>query len=148
MTDADGRDDTTPRRRTAATRKRATGESSIYRDEDGRWHGFVSMGKENGRRDRRHVSAAKRADVVAKVRALEAKRDAGMVEQPGRHPPSATGWTTGWRTSRRGRSGRGRWRATGARSGCTCVRASVITGLTGCSRSTWSVFMAPSPTRG
>jgi integrase len=29
--------------------------------------------KENGRRDRRHVSALKRAEVVAKVRSLERK---------------------------------------------------------------------------
>ena len=85
MTDAEERDGTIPRRRIRPeTGKRASGESTIYRDEDGRWHGFVSMGKkENGQRDRRHVSAAKRADVVSKVRALEAKRDAGMVEAAG-----------------------------------------------------------------
>src|SRR3954465_14945829 len=36
---------------------------------NGRWHGFVSMGKkENGRRDRRHISGARRADVVTEVR--------------------------------------------------------------------------------
>src|SRR4051794_23604382 len=45
--------------------------------------------KENGQRDRRHVSGAKRADVVAKVRAIEAKRDAGMVEAAGRAPTVA-----------------------------------------------------------
>ncbi len=46
--------------------KRASGESSIYKDDAGRWHGYVSMGlKENGQRDRRHVSGSKRADVVA-----------------------------------------------------------------------------------
>jgi integrase len=68
-------------------RERADGESSIYRDESGRWQGFVSMGKkDNGRRDRRHVSGARRADVVAKVRALEAKRDAGFIEASGRIP--------------------------------------------------------------
>ena len=74
-------------RRTSAPRSRASGESSIFKGEDGRWHGFVSMGKkDNGRRDRRHVSGAKRADVVAKVRAIETKRDAGMVEAAGRAP--------------------------------------------------------------
>src|SRR3954453_1185291 len=74
-------------RRTMAPRSRASGESSIFKGEDGRWHGFVSMGKkDNGRRDRRHVSGAKRADVVAKVRAIETKRDAGMVEAAGRAP--------------------------------------------------------------
>lgn len=56
----------------------AAGESTIYRDVAGRWHGFVSMGlKDNGARDRRHVSAKRRGDVVARVRALEQKRDAG-----------------------------------------------------------------------
>jgi integrase len=84
------------RRTEAAKRPRASGESSIYQDEDGRWHGFVSMGKkENGRRDRRHVSAAKRADVVAKVRALEAKRDAGTVEAAGR-APTVGEWIDHW----------------------------------------------------
>ena len=46
MTDAKESDSTPPRRRrTSEQRKRASGESSIYQDEDGRWHGFVSMGK-------------------------------------------------------------------------------------------------------
>ena len=74
----------------------ASGESSIYKDKTGRWHGYVSMGlKENGRRDRRHVSAARRADVVAKVRALEIKRDAGTAEAAGR--PSTVGdWLDHW----------------------------------------------------
>jgi integrase len=97
MTEAAERDSTPSRRRgRAENRKRASGESSIYQDEDGRWHGFVSMGKkENGRRDRRHVSAAKRADVVAKVRALEAKRDAGMVEAAGK-APTVSDWLEHW----------------------------------------------------
>ena len=65
--------------------RRASGESSIYQGDDGRWHGYVSMGvKSGGRRDRRHVSGTKRADVVGKVRALEQKRDAGTIEASGR----------------------------------------------------------------
>lgn len=75
---------------------RASGESSIYKDEAGRWHGYVSMGlKENGRRDRRHVSGARRADVVAKVRALEVKRDAGTAEAAGR-APTVGDWLDHW----------------------------------------------------
>jgi integrase len=72
MTDAGQREATDGgTRRTTAPRSRASGESSIFKGGDGRWHGFVSMGKQdNGRRDRRHVSGAKRADVVAKVRAI------------------------------------------------------------------------------
>jgi integrase len=76
--------------------KRASGESSIYQDDEGRWHGYVSMGlKAGGRRDRRHVSGAKRGDVVTKVRALEQKRDAGMLEASGR-PITVEQWITHW----------------------------------------------------
>src|SRR3712207_9109623 len=97
MTDAEERDSTTSRRRkTSQDGKRASGESSIYRDEDGRCHGFVSMGKkEDGRRDRRHVSAAKPAGAVARVRALEAKRDALMVELAGK-APTVGDWLEHW----------------------------------------------------
>ncbi|WP_100501945.1 tyrosine-type recombinase/integrase [Geodermatophilus chilensis] len=82
------------------TRRAASGESSIYQDDDGRWHGYVSMGKkENGRRDRRHVSAMKRADVVAKVRALEKKRDAGIVLEAGAGALTVGGWLDHWLTT-------------------------------------------------
>src|SRR3954469_9399644 len=97
MTDAGEREAADGRaRRKTAPRPRASGESSIFKGEDGRWHGFVSMGKKDkGRRDRRHVSGAKRADVVAKVRAIEATRDAGMVEAAGR-PPTVGEWLDHW----------------------------------------------------
>jgi integrase len=63
----------------------ANGRSTIVKQADGRWHGFVSMGaKGDGTRDRRHVSAPTRAAVVEKVKALEAKRDAGTVGATGR----------------------------------------------------------------
>jgi len=76
--------------------KRASGESSIYKDENGRWHGYVSMGrKEHGARDRRHVSGAKRAAVVAKVRELERKRDAGTAGAAGK-APTVGQWLEHW----------------------------------------------------
>ena len=76
--------------------KRAAGESSITKGADGRWHGYVSMGlKENGKRDRRHVAAVKRADVVAQVRLLEEQRDAGVVLATGR-APTVEQWMTLW----------------------------------------------------
>jgi integrase len=63
----------------------ANGRSTIVKQADGRWHGFVSMGaKGDGTRDRRHVSAATRSAVVEKVKTLEAKRDAGVVGATGR----------------------------------------------------------------
>jgi integrase len=67
-------------------------ESSIHQDDTGRWHGYVSMGlKDGGRRDRRHVSAGTRREVVTKVRALEAKRDAGTALAAGT-PPTVAVW--------------------------------------------------------
>ena len=79
----------------AADRK-ASGESSIHKGADGRWHGYVSMGlKANGKRDRRHVSAVKRGDVVTKVRALEQKRDAGTAGAAGR-APTVGEWLEHW----------------------------------------------------
>jgi integrase len=78
------------------TRRAASGESSIYKDDDGRWHGYVSMGlKENGRRDRRHVSGMKRGDVVTKVRDLERKRDAGTAGAAGK-APTVRQWLEHW----------------------------------------------------
>src|SRR3712207_1393408 len=66
-------------------RRAAQGESSIVKGSDGRWHGYVSMGlKEGGKRDRRHIAAVKRADVVRMVRELEEQRDAGIVLASGR----------------------------------------------------------------
>jgi integrase len=77
-------------------KRAASGESTIYRDDAGRWHGFVSMGlKDNGRRDRRHVSGQRRADVVAKVRELERKRDAGTGGAAGK-APTVSDWLDHW----------------------------------------------------
>ena len=76
--------------------RRSIGESSIYRDDQGRWHGYISMGlKGNRRRDRRHVSGARRADVVTKVRELERKRDEGVAAAAGR-APTVGQWLEHW----------------------------------------------------
>src|SRR4051812_4682739 len=100
MADVEERDSRGPRRRASEGRKRASGESSIYQDEDGRWHGYVSMGKkENGARDRRHVSGMKRADVVAKVRAVERKRDAGIVLESRAGALTVGAWLDHWLTN-------------------------------------------------
>lgn len=62
---------------TRAPRGRAAnGRSSISRDPQGRWHGYVSMGHaDDGTPVRRHVRAATRDEVTRKVQALEAERD-------------------------------------------------------------------------
>ncbi|MEO6500531.1 MAG: hypothetical protein ABIQ09_01310 [Jatrophihabitantaceae bacterium] len=77
-------------------RRGAQGRSTIIKRPDGRWHGYVSMGtKGDGKRDRRHVSARTRAEVVIKVRELESKRDAGSVHAAGK-PMKVEEWFTYW----------------------------------------------------
>jgi integrase len=76
--------------------RKAAGESSVHKDAPGRWHGYVSMGiGPGGRRDRRHVSGQRRADIGAKVRELEKKRDAGTIAAAGRAPTVAE-WLQYW----------------------------------------------------
>ncbi|HSV67564.1 MAG TPA: tyrosine-type recombinase/integrase [Mycobacteriales bacterium] len=75
--------------------RRRWGESSIGKEKDGRWHGYVSMGtKSGGRRDRRHVAGRTRADVAAKVRELEKQRDAGITATSGTLTVAA--WLDHW----------------------------------------------------
>ncbi len=75
--------------------RRASGESTIHKGTDGRWHGYVSMGtKTGGKRDRRHVSASTRAAVVAKVRELQQRRDAGVTATSGTMTVAA--WLDHW----------------------------------------------------
>src|SRR3954470_15696820 len=79
-----------------ASQRRSAGESSIYQDEAGRWHGYVSMGsKRGGTRDRRHVSGQRRVDVVRKVRELERKRDQGTAATAGK-APTVGQWLEHW----------------------------------------------------
>jgi integrase len=77
-------------------KRRLAGRSSILRDEQDRWQGFVSMGRRpDGRRDRRHVRGRTRAEVIAKVRELERQRDAGLPLATGR-VPTVEEWVTFW----------------------------------------------------
>lgn len=70
----------------------ANNESSIHQAGDGRWHGYVSMGiGVAGAPTRRHVTAKTRREVVAKVRELERKRDAGIALNTGT-PPTLAAW--------------------------------------------------------
>ncbi len=71
-------------------RRSANGRSSIYQGERGYWHGRVTVGeKEDGSPDRRHVMAKTKAEVTAKVRALERDREDHAVTKPGER------WTVG-----------------------------------------------------
>jgi integrase len=79
-------------------KRSSNGESTIYEDKNGRWHGEVWMGlKEGGAPDRRHVSGKTRAVVAKKVRELQAKRDAGQTAEAGR-VPTLSEWLDYWLT--------------------------------------------------
>ncbi len=72
------------------TRKPNLRSSIYYSQVDRLWHGRVTMGvKDDGSPDRRHRTGKTEAEVTEKVRRLEAQRDAGKVDRPGRAPTVA-----------------------------------------------------------
>ncbi|WP_436787911.1 tyrosine-type recombinase/integrase [Yinghuangia sp. YIM S10712] len=76
--------------------RQPNGASSVFLGNDGRWHGYVTVGvKDNGKPDRRHVSSRSRAETVEKVRKLEKARDAGQVRKAGK-PLTLEAWLTRW----------------------------------------------------
>jgi integrase len=78
------------------TSRNSNGESSIYKGDDGYWHGRVTMGvKDNGKPDRRHRMAKTRAEVVKKVRELEKQRDQGTAPKVGQRY-RVHAWLTYW----------------------------------------------------
>ena len=79
--------------------QRATaGEASIFKDEFGRWHGWITVGlKTNGQRDRRHRSGKTRKEVVEKIRDLEVKRETGQMSAV--TSDTVTGWLEHWLTN-------------------------------------------------
>src|SRR5262249_39677062 len=85
-----------PRKRVEGTRA-PNGAASIYFGGDGCWHGRVTMGRrDDGRPDRRHVSASSEAEVRRKVRDLERDRRAGwLLSRPGR-AMTVEAWLTHW----------------------------------------------------
>ena len=85
------------RRMTEDRRTRASnGESSIYQDASGVWHGWVTMGiKANGQADRRHRQGKARKVVADKVSQLEAERNEGHKQKAGGRQ-RVSDWVTYW----------------------------------------------------
>ena len=78
------------------TSRQSNLRSSIYRGEDGYWHGRVTVGvRDDGSPDRRHVMSKDKATVTAKVRQLERQRDDGSIIRPGR-AWTVERWLTHW----------------------------------------------------
>jgi integrase len=76
--------------------RQANLRSSIYRGDDGYWHGRVTMGvRDDGTPDRRHVMSRDKAKVTARVQRLERQRDDGVVVRPGR-AWTVEKWLTHW----------------------------------------------------
>jgi integrase len=75
-------------------RRASNGRSSVYRGNDGSWHGRVTMGvRDDGTPDRRHVRGRTESEVTRKVQQLERQRDKGNAANPGR-PPTVELWMT------------------------------------------------------
>lgn len=70
--------------------------SSVYLGVDGRWHGRVSMGiRDDGRPDRRHVTASTERQALTKVRDLERARGSGQLVPVGA-PTTVRQWLEHW----------------------------------------------------
>jgi integrase len=78
--------------------RRANRESSVFKGADGQWHGWITVGtKANGRPDRRHRRGKTRSEVVAKIRELEARREAGTVTAA--NTDTVESWMRHWLTN-------------------------------------------------
>lgn len=67
----------------------------IFRSDDGRWHGWITVGtKPNGKPDRRHRTAKTRAEVVKKMCELEVQRETGSIT--GVNSDTVQGWLDHW----------------------------------------------------
>lgn len=65
--------------------RRPNQRSSIYRGQDGWWHGWVTLGiRDDGSPDRRHRMGRTEAEVTRKVRDLERARDTGRLASLGK----------------------------------------------------------------
>ncbi|GIG57754.1 site-specific integrase [Longispora fulva] len=85
-----------PRKKRPEGTRAPNNAASIYLGNDGRWHGRVTMGVlDDGKPDRRHVSAKTETEVITKVRDLEKARDAGNVKRPGK-PWTLEKWLAHW----------------------------------------------------
>jgi integrase len=74
--------------------KAANNRSSIYRGNDGSWHGWVSFGEgADGRRRRKHVRGQTKREVAEKVQRLERQRSGGYV---GDRPLTVNEWLEAW----------------------------------------------------
>lgn len=70
------------------SKRRASGDGSVYRLADGSWRGVVDLGWHGGRRRRRYVRGGTKAEVVKETRRLATEAEAGRL-RPDRAPTVA-----------------------------------------------------------
>jgi integrase len=76
--------------------RQANGRSTIYKGNDGYWHGRVTVGvRPDGHPDRRHVMSRVKSVVAGKVRDLEQGRNTGSLLKPG-EKWTVEEWLTHW----------------------------------------------------
>jgi integrase len=64
--------------RAARSKRRGQGEGSVYQRSDGRWVGSVHLGWEDGSRKRKVVYGKTQAEVITKLRGVQAQVDQGL----------------------------------------------------------------------
>lgn len=67
------------------TGRRAPGEGSVYRVDDGSWRGVVDLGWHGGKRRRRYVRGRTKVEVTGAIRRLALEAEEGRL-RPGRAP--------------------------------------------------------------
>src|SRR5665213_2871567 len=78
----------------AERHRRGHGEGAIYETKVGRWRGYVDLGWDSGKRQRKYVSGRTRQAVVQNLRTVHQVVDSGLPLQGGRPATFGTWLTT------------------------------------------------------
>lgn len=78
------------------TTRRTSGDGAVYRTKDGRWRAAVDLGWEGGKRQRKYLSAATKAEVRRKAREALSKVDQGLPVTRDGLGPTVGEWLWYW----------------------------------------------------
>jgi integrase len=85
------------------SKRRANGEGAIYKSKDGRWRASVELGWKDGKRQRKVLSGATKAEVAQKLRQVQGQQDDGLpISRDGRGP-TVEKWLWHWLDNVQGR---------------------------------------------
>jgi integrase len=77
-------------------RRRTTGEGAIYKTDDGRWRASLELGWKDGRRQRKVLSGATKAEVATKLRQHLGMQDDGVPVPRDGKGPTVEEWLSHW----------------------------------------------------